>query len=908
MFINYRLAGSTLVICITLAIAMNKTTWNPDTEPYLSSTEGSRSSDNDQPVESSSALFDELSTEEYVKVVHALRTHIPDLYAFEPELDHPESLVTNESHFSVYSRSRLSALSWTEQLRSNSLWSVTVQVPDKISRSKFFTALQQQQQPELLDRYARAIVFHAGSSPPEIREYIVGPLSETDCEVVPDRAIGYNKRPLGETEYGALLDFLTIQTARLDPLIQQAYKASFFKAVPSDKWRYDFNQTGSAETRCKHGSLNLPHPRGNPNCLIPTFASPLVTKADPNARRIWLRLVRQVAPFIQYPVDLQFEIDHTSLDPTKWKVVHIWFQGQTYKSVEQLLKLYESGSLRVTPSPFVDMYPGQLEPGPSQFEGADMPPMTTPSRHTIIQPVYQSNAAVSKSFSPNSFRSLWTKQRKLKRSTNVDPAYSKQAKTETTGSRLFKTNRIHLLPNRRVRYQHWDFHLTMHRDSGLRLYGVHFAGQSLLAEAGLDETVTAYWGSSPFMQTMTSLESMFGVGAMSSELSPGVDCPQESIFLSVPMVPNAEIGPQKLRNGICLFEWLVDPSGGPLRRHFEFPGTGSGTSGVTQSADHTNFASGLAARALVVRAVSSLFNYDYVFDILFHESGVIEFAVSPTGYVHVDPVTNRSELSLLPWTTEHAFGFLSDKVPIYFVLHQHFFHYKLDLDVLGTKNFIKVIEIHGQPDHLSSNCINVSPGETKGLECPAVWMSEFQPRNELEAQFVNKFERPKQYLICKSIGQGETKRNERCVRLDNRGMIKSLFSDEHTKSFAWSRHQLIVTRQHDTEPRASSVFNGVDIVDPVVDFTRFSQDNESIYNEDVVLWVTVGNVHLPRQEDLPNTVTTGGRLAFFIQPHNLFEHSPDAHSCDRVYTRRLEQWLTGFHDTSHCVLTSLSIM
>ncbi|KAF7252933.1 hypothetical protein EG68_09018 [Paragonimus skrjabini miyazakii] len=619
----------------------------------------------------------------------------------------------------------------------------------------------------------------------------------------------------------------------------------------------------------------------------------------------------QTDSFSSSPVStfrLFLQIDHTSLDPTEWKVVHIWFQGQTYKSVEQLLKLYESGNLTVTPSPFVDMYPEQLEPGPSQFEGGDVPSMPTSPHHTIIQSVGPSNAAIPKSSPLNSLGSLWTNQRKLKRSTNTDPAYSTEAETDTVRSRLFKTNRIHLLANRRIRYQHWDFHLTMHRDSGLRLYGVHFAGQSLLAEAGLDETVTAYWGSSPFMQTMTSLESMFGVGAMSSELSPGVDCPHESIFLSVNMVPNAEIGPQKLQNGICLFEWLVDPPSGPLRRHFEFPVTSSGASGGTQSADHTNFASGLSARALVVRAVSSLFNYDYVFDILFHESGVIEFAVSPTGYVHVDPITNRSMTPVLPRTAEHAFGFLSDKVPIYFVLHQHFFHYKLDLDVLGTENFVKVIETHGQPDLSSSNCVNVSPGEAKGLECPALWMSVFQPRSELEAQFVNKFERPKQYLVCKSITKGETKKNEYCVRLDNRGAIKSLFSDEHTKSFAWSRYQLIVTRQHDTEPRASSVFNGVDIVDPVVDFTRFSQDNESIYNEDVVLWVTVGNVHLPRQEDLPNTVTTGGRLAFFIQPHNLFEHSPDAHSCDRVYTRRLEQWLTGFHDASHCVLTPLSIM
>ncbi|GAA53972.1 primary-amine oxidase [Clonorchis sinensis] len=108
--------------------------------------------------------------------------------------------------------------------------------------------------------------------------------------------------------------------------------------------------------------------------------------------------------------------------------------------------------------------------------------------------------------------------------------------------------------------------------------------------------------------------------------------------------------------------------------------------------------------------------------------------------------------------------------------------------------------------------------------------------------------------------------------------------EDNLAGFFLKRYQLVVTRQHDSEPYASSIFNGVDLTSPEVDFEAFSLDNESIYNEDIVLWLTVGNIHLPRHEDLPNTVTSGGRLSFFVQPHNLFRHSPDAYSCDRVYT------------------------
>ncbi|RTG80193.1 uncharacterized protein DC041_0004380, partial [Schistosoma bovis] len=97
-------------------------------------------------------------------------------------------------------------------------------------------------------------------------------------------------------------------------------------------------------------------------------------------------------------------------------------------------------------------------------------------------------------------------------------------------------------------------------------------------------------------------------------------------------------------------------------------------------------------------------------------------------------------------------------------------------------------------------------------------------------------------------------------------------------------HQLYVTQQHDNESFASSIFNGVDLSTPVVDFTKFSSNNESIFNEDLVLWLTVGNYHLPRHEDLPNTATSGGPLSIFIMPHNLFTYSPDAFGCNRFYT------------------------
>ncbi|OON18968.1 copper amine oxidase, enzyme domain protein [Opisthorchis viverrini] len=422
-----------------------------------------------------------------------------------------------------------------------------------------------------------------------------------------------------------------------------------------------------------------------------------------------------------------------------------------------MLDLHKTGSLHIVPQPFIDLYPQQMRYGPGQTRKDDD----------------EAGLPVNAAILPTSFLSSGFKRRQQSQPESVIPAKPVQ----TPSSPLFGYNRIQIA-GRRVRYQSWDFHLTLRKETGLRVYGVYFAGHSIISEAGLDETVTSYWGYSPFMRAMTSLESMYGVGAMSSELSPGIDCPKEAVYLPVRLVLSGESGPKVLKHGICLFDWLVQPPGGPLRRHFEFPGGRSEASGGSETTEHTNFAFGTPSRALVVRSVASIFNYDYVFDIVFHASGVIEFSVTPTGYIHVDTVPPNwfSNPSNQSWYEKSAFGFVSNTMPLYFVAHQHLFHYKLDIDLRSSRNFVKVINVDGPANY------PVSPVS----EPPTLWISSRIPRSELEARFHTQFEYPKQYLVCETQRE-EKQENPQCVGLINKGAVITLASHEHTRSYAWSR-------------------------------------------------------------------------------------------------------------------------
>ncbi|KLU86645.1 hypothetical protein MAPG_05657 [Magnaporthiopsis poae ATCC 64411] len=72
----------------------------------------------------------------------------------------------------------------------------------------------------------------------------------------------------------------------------------------------------------------------------------------------------------------------------------------------------------------------------------------------------------------------------------------------------------------------------------------------------------------------------------------------------------------------------------------------------------------------------------------------------------------------------------------------------------------------------------------------------------------------------------------------------------------------------DAEPWLSHAFNGHDVADPLVDFSRFAADDESLLQEDVVLWLNLGMHHVPVKEDLPNTLTTTAHSSVRFVPSN----------------------------------------
>ena len=67
-----------------------------------------------------------------------------------------------------------------------------------------------------------------------------------------------------------------------------------------------------------------------------------------------------------------------------------------------------------------------------------------------------------------------------------------------------------------------------------------------------------------------------------------------------------------------------------------------------------------------------------------------------------------------------------------------------------------------------------------------------------------------------------------------------------------------------------------------LDFRKYLLDNDSIVNEDLVAWVTIGMMHVPHSEDIPNTATAAESASFFIRPFNYFDEDPSMGSTNAI--------------------------
>ncbi|XP_062451628.1 membrane primary amine oxidase-like [Rhea pennata] len=403
--------------------------------------------------------------------------------------------------------------------------------------------------------------------------------------------------------------------------------------------------------------------------------------------------------------------------------------------------------------------------------------------------------------------------------------------------------RYHVHHNR-VAFQGWSFAFGMNPSSGPRLFDVRYRGERLLYELSLQEALALYGSNCPGGMSTRYLDGSFGIGRFAYELVRGVDCPYLATYVDRHYLAEAD-APQASRASLCVFE---HDTALPLRRHF--------------SDAHSAYYGGLRRTALVLRAVSTLVNYDYVWDFLFYASGALEVQVHATGYIsssffhgHGTNYGNR--------VGPHTLG----------TMHLHHIHYKADLDVGGRLNWLET------QDMAYERLRDPWSGEHT-IEQPVLRKARL--RREEEAAFPLGGRLPR--YVAFASARPNRWGHPRSYRLQLRSHPgEHLPADSPMeRALSWGRYQLAVTRHKEEEPASSSIYNQNDPWTPTVAFADFI-NNETIAGEDLVAWISVGFLHVPHAEDVPNTVTAGNNVGFILRPYNYFDEDPSADSPDSIY-------------------------
>ncbi|KAF8244608.1 putative membrane copper amine oxidase [Wilcoxina mikolae CBS 423.85] len=399
-----------------------------------------------------------------------------------------------------------------------------------------------------------------------------------------------------------------------------------------------------------------------------------------------------------------------------------------------------------------------------------------------------------------------------------------------------------------VSWLDWTFFIAFSRDTGVRIFDVKYQGERVVYEMGLMEALAIYAGNDPIQSLTAFLDIVAGMGTNSFTLLPGFDCPSYATFLNTTThdggVPTVSEG------SICIFE---QDAGFPVFRHTA-----------------QNYTASVKNVFLTVRSISTMGNYDYMLDYHFLLDGSIEISARASGYIIATFFT--------PNSTSSSYGFKIHE-NLSGSMHDHVLNYKLDLDILGTKNtvvtseFVEAKEVYPWSGGKELNTFKLKKSWITNEDQGKIhWGGD---NNAKSYSVVNK---------ASPNANGEY-RGYKVMPITPPVRVTAQNSEILGNAAKWADANLWVTKRKDTEMTSSHPYASVDVWNPAVEFAEFL-NGEDLVQEDLVLWVNIGMHHAPTTGDLPTTMFTSAHGGVRLEPMNYFEESPAKRTSQMVRVNR----------------------
>ena len=330
---------------------------------------------------------------------------------------------------------------------------------------------------------AIVVVFKGALKQPIVEEYIVssaGRPTKHKLNIIPGRdyPIKFNSRPFdADIEFRAINKFVQGMTKLTYRLLKESYD-------------------GYLHYNCTD------------RCLTIINNAPMGLTSDD--RKSWVFFYKITDGLFLHPIDFQIYMDHGGTDTSKWSVLKIIYNNQSFDSASDLMEAYNSGKAT-----------------------------------KIFIPVPTDE---SKMFSTYKARG------------------PPQPKKPLKGPEFFEPDgKRYTVSGRHVNYMLWSFNFRVETTTGIQIFDIRFNGDRIIYELSLQEAISFYSGYYPTQSTSGFLDSNWRMGFSSYEMVRGIDCPSTATFFDhLHLIGFAE--PKKIRNGVCVFELNM---GMPLRRHYD---------------------------------------------------------------------------------------------------------------------------------------------------------------------------------------------------------------------------------------------------------------------------------------------------------------------------------------------------
>lgn len=391
-----------------------------------------------------------------------------------------------------------------------------------------------------------------------------------------------------------------------------------------------------------------------------------------------------------------------------------------------------------------------------------------------------------------------------------------------------------------VEWQNWRFRFRIDPRVGLVVNLVRYVDggkpRSILYEGSISELFVPYmdtangWNNRAFFDSGQFYSEN---GGLLKPVRPGLDCPAHATYFDG-IVPNESGSPNLRSNMACLFE-----------RHPESPAWRHGQGGEVY---------GRPNRQLILRSAAVVGNYDYLLDWRFDPDGTIEPAVGATGVIETRSTAQKNagehgHADYGQLVAEHTLG----------VHHDHFFSYRLDLDVDGAANsFVRHTMV---PKRFDNDPMRKS-----------IWVTEHTVANkEREAILDIQLDRPSMWMFVNPAVKGPLGYPVGYEVMPGATAKSLMAADDPTQKLgAFSAHQFWVTPYRAEERYASGTYPTGSAANEGL--AVWTQANRPIANTDIVGWYTLGFHHIPRSEDWPVMPTMWH--SFHIRPFHFFPANP----------------------------------